>query len=397
MVRAYCVHMPCICRNDSAHGRGPGFPPGAAFVKGARMSEALTEIYDRHVADAAFKADAAQRAMLPRLDALRHWLERDQGRRGGLLSGLLVRPRDVPKGIYLWGGVGRGKSMIMDLFFAAVDIPDKRRVHFHAFMQEVHAALNEERKQGHSDVVRPVGVAMARNLRLLAFDEMQISDIADAMIVGRLFTVLFEQGVVIVTTSNRVPEDLYKQGLNRHLFLPFIDLLKQKMDVCALETETDYRRHRLAGEKVYFHPADAAARSEVDRIWAELTGGDSAPLTLRVQGRDVVLPEFHNGIARAPFWDLCGTPLGAADYLAIAKAVRVLVLEDIPCLSRRNYNEAKRFVTLIDALYEGRVRLIASAADLPERLYLEGEGTFEFARTASRLHEMQSAGWGDAE
>lgn len=358
----------------------------------------LTEIYDRHVAAEAFHADAAQRAILPRLDDLRGWLEAGSGReRGGLLSGLFGKSREVPRGVYLWGGVGRGKSMIMDLFFAAVDIPDKRRVHFHAFMQEVHAALNAERKKGGSDVLRPVGQAMARDIRLLAFDEMQVSDIADAAILGRLFTVLFEEGVVIVATSNRPPDDLYKNGLNRHLFVPFIELLKQKMDICELETEVDYRRHRLAGEQVYFYPADADARQRIDRIWEDLTGGDAAPLTLRVQGRDVVLELFHNGIARARFWDLCGKALGPADYLAIADAVRVLVLEDIPCLSRRNFNEAKRFVTLIDALYEGRVRLIASAADAPERLYLEGEGSFEFARTASRLHEMQSAGWGEAE
>jgi cell division protein ZapE len=362
------------------------------------MTEALTEIYDRHVASEALHADAAQRAILPRLDELRRSLEAGSGRESvGFLSGLFGKTRETPRGVYLWGGVGRGKSMIMDLFFAAVDIPDKRRVHFHAFMQEVHAALNDERKKGGSDVLRPVGVAMAQDLRLLAFDEMQVSDIADAAIVGRLFTVLFEEGVAIVTTSNRPPDDLYKDGLNRHLFLPFIDLLKQKMDIVELETETDYRRHRLSGEQVYFHPADATARERIDRIWDDLTGGDAGPLTLRVQGRDVVLPLFHNGIARARFWDLCGKALGPADYLAIADAVRVLVLEDIPCLSRRNFNEAKRFVTLVDALYEGRVRLIASAADLPERLYLEGEGTFEFARTASRLHEMQSAGWGEAE
>lgn len=356
----------------------------------------LTEIYDRHVAAEALHADAAQRAILPRLEEVRRALESRSGQGGnGFLSGLFGKPREAPRGVYLWGGVGRGKSMIMDLFFAAVDIAPKRRVHFHAFMQEVHAALNEERRKGGGDVLRPVGEAMAKHLRLLAFDEMQISDIADAAIVGRLFTVLFEQEVVVVTTSNRPPDDLYKDGLNRHLFVPFIDLLKAKMDIRELETETDYRRHRLAGEQVYFHPADAKARDHIDRIWEDLTGGEAGPLTLRVQGRDVVLPLFHNGAARAGFWDLCGKALGPADYLAIADAVRVLVLDDIPCLSRRNFNEAKRFVTLIDALYEGRVRLIVSAADAPERLYLEGEGTFEFARTASRLHEMQSAGWGE--
>jgi len=358
--------------------------------------ETLTEIYDRKVAAGALHGDAAQRGVLPRLQALREALEAPPPRRG-LLAGLLARPDPVPapRGLYLWGGVGRGKSMLMDLFFGALDIPGKRRVHFHAFMQEVHGALDVARRTGTDDALRPVAAGIADGLRLLAFDEMQITDITDAMIVGRLFGLLFEAGVSIVATSNRPPDDLYKDGLNRALFVPFIELLKARMDVCELESETDWRRHRLAGAQVWFTPAGAAARARVDAIWRDLTGGDAQPLRLHVKGREVVLPAFHNGVARAGFWDLCGRPLGPADYLAIAQAVRVLVIDDIPCLSRSNFNEARRFVTLIDALYEARVRLIASAADAPERLYLEGEGSFEFARTVSRLHEMQGQGWGD--
>jgi cell division protein ZapE len=285
--------------------------------------------------------------------------------------------------------------MLMDLFFAAVPIPDKRRVHFHAFMQEVQAGIAAARKKGLQDAIRPVADQIAGDIRLLCFDEMQVTDIADAMIVGRLFQYMFDRGVTVVTTSNRPPDDLYKDGLNRALFLPFIALLKARLDVHELETETDYRRHRLAGATVWFQPPDRAAKEAIDAIWMELTGGGGeGPLRLHVNGRDVILPDARSGVARASFWDLCGKPLGPADFLAIADAVRVLILEDIPRLSAENYNEARRFVTLIDALYEAKVRLIASAADVPERLYLEGAGSFEFERTASRLREMQSAGWG---
>jgi cell division protein ZapE len=273
------------------------------------------------------------------------------------------------------------------------DIP-ARRVHFHAFMQEIHAAMHDVRKTGVEDAITPVAQDVAASLRLLAFDEMQITDITDAMIVGRLFEALFADGVVVVTTSNRVPDDLYKDGLNRDLFLPFIALIKERMEVHELASPTDYRQDRLGGETVYFTPTGAAARAQMNAIWSDLAGGESAPLVLRVKGREVELPAFRNGVARAGFHDLCGRPLGPADFLALADAVKVLMIDDIPALSRNNFNEAKRFVTLIDALYEARVRLICSAAARPEMLYLEGEGTFEFERTASRLREMQAADWG---
>jgi cell division protein ZapE len=307
---------------------------------------------------------------------------------------LFRKPPPPPKGLYLWGGVGRGKSMLMDFFVAHLgDIP-ARRVHFHAFMQEIHGAMHEVRKTGVEDAITPVAQDEAASLRLLAFDEMQITDITDAMIVGRLFEALFADGVVVVTTSNRVPDDLYKDGLNRDLFLPFIALIKERMEVHELASPTDYRQDRLGGETVYFTPTGAAARAQMNAIWSDLAGGDSTPLVLRVKGREVELPAFRNGVARAGFHDLCGRPLGPADFLALADAVKVLMIDDIPTLSRNNFNEAKRFVTLIDALYEARVRLICSAAARPEMLYLEGEGTFEFERTASRLREMQAADWG---
>ncbi len=358
------------------------------------MRKSLTHIYDERVAEGTLRADPAQHAVLSDLETLRVWLEQNADRKVGLFAGLFARPAPPPKGLYLWGGVGRGKSMLMDLFIEALEIPNKRRVHFHAFMQEVHHGMHAARKTGVEDALAPVADGIIKDLRLLAFDEMQITDITDAMIVGRLFQKLFAAGVVIVTTSNRPPEDLYKDGLNRAIFLPFIDLLREKMQVAELESPTDYRQHRLEGAQVYFHPAGKAG-PEITALWTDLTGGGTGDaLRLPVNGREVVIPRFANGVGRATFWDLCAKPLGPADFLAIAEAVRVLILEDIPQLSASNYNEAKRFVTLIDALYEGRVRLIASAADEPERLYIEGTGSFEFERTASRLREMQAAGWG---
>ncbi len=358
------------------------------------MGTPMQAIYDDLVAAGEITADPAQHAVLPVLEDIRAFFETYEPARGGFF-GFRQKASDPPKGAYIWGGVGRGKSFLMDLFFEHVPTEAKRRVHFHAFMQEIHSGMHAARQRGVDDALRPVAEAVSAEVRLLCFDEMQITDITDAMIVGRLFEALFADGVVVVTTSNRVPSDLYKDGLNRQLFLPFIRLIEDRMVVHHLESPTDYRQHRLADTQVYFAPANAEARAAIDTLWTDLTGGSWGTLSLTVKGREVVLPGFQNGVARAPFWELCGQPLGPADYLAIAGAVRVLILEDVPRLSRSNFNEAKRFVTLIDALYEAKVRLIMSAADIPERLYIEGEGTFEFERTASRLREMQSAGWGE--
>ncbi len=351
----------------------------------------VTEAYEVRVASGDLDADPAQAAVLPELDRVARALTTVPSRK--VFGRVLKRTPEITAGIYLWGGVGRGKSMLMDLLHEVAGGDRSRRIHFHAFMQEVQGRLHEARKTRVDDALIPVAAAMSNGLRLLCLDEMQISDIADAMIVGRFFEQLLDAGVVVVTTSNRRPDDLYKDGLNRALFLPFIELVKTRLSVIQLASLRDYRQDRLAGEQVYFHPADASARAAVERFRRDFFRCGAEPLVLSVKGRKTKIPEFANGVAKARFPDLCGQPLGPADYLAIADAVRVLILEEIPYFSSENANETRRFVTLIDALYEARVRLIATAANAPERLQLEGNGAFEFERTASRLREMQSAEW----
>jgi cell division protein ZapE len=353
----------------------------------------LEDIYTDKVAHGTLHADPVQLAALPDLQTVLDALAAPPVKRSFFGR---AKARPPAPGLYMWGGVGRGKSMLMDLFHDAAPITRKRRVHFHAFMQEIQSALHEARKTGVDDAIRPVADAIIKDIDLLCFDEMQITDIADAMIVGRLFERFFAAGVVVVTTSNRPPDDLYKDGLNRALFLPFIAMLKERMKVHELASDTDYRQGRLSGEKVFFAPITSETRASVRAMFDDLTGHHAAPFTLHVKGREVLIPAFRNGIGRAGFHDLCGLPLGPADFLEVARVCRVLVLENVPRLGRSNFNQAKRFVTLIDALYEARVRLICSAAAQPDMLYIEGEGSFEFERTASRMMEMQAAGWGDA-
>jgi cell division protein ZapE len=357
-------------------------------------------LYRKRVAEGALDADPAQRLAVEKLQILAMRLgdyNPAKPKRVGL--GLFgwgrerLEEKPVP-GLYLYGGVGRGKSMLMDLFFDAAPVGRKRRVHFHAFMQEMHAGIAAARGRGVSDPVREVADKVADEATLLCFDEMQISDITDAMLVGRLFERLFERGVVVVTTSNRAPDALYKDGLNRNLFLPFITEIKDRLEVHQLESATDHRLDRLKGGEVYFSPLGPEATAALDRAWQDLAGGAGAPLELQVQGRAVRLPAFRNGVGRASFEALCGAALGPADYLAVAEAVEVLILDGVPRLGRARNNEAKRFVTLVDTLYEAKVRLVCSAAAGPDDLYVEGEGVFEFARTASRLHEMRGADWG---
>ncbi|MEO0357338.1 MAG: cell division protein ZapE [Pseudomonadota bacterium] len=347
----------------------------------------VSETYAALVAQGALVKDPAQVAALVELDRIATALAQPQKR------GWFAKAQNPPKGLYLWGGVGRGKSMVMDLF--ADCVPGTRRIHFHAFMQNAHLELAAARKRGVDDAVVPVADHLADGIRCLAFDEMQITDITDAMIVGRLFQQLMARGVVIVATSNRHPDDLYKDGLNRALFVPFIDLIKSELVVHQVVAEKDYRQDRLAGSQSYFTPLGADADQALDAVWNALAGGASAPLDLTVNGRVVVVPQYRNGVGQATFQDLCAEPLGPADYLALAQALKVLILRDVPILGPANNNEAKRFVTLIDTLYEARLRLVMSAASDPESLYPTGRGSFEFERTASRLREMQSADWAD--
>lgn len=363
------------------------------------MSDGPLRTFRAKVASGELRDDTGQRLAIEKLQLLHNRLanyDPKKPTRVGL--GLFgwgrekLREADVP-GLYLFGGVGRGKSMLMDMFFETAPLALKRRVHFHGFMQGVHAGMHAARKTGVDDALAPVAAEIADTATLLCFDEMQINDITDAMIVGRLFEALFKRGVVIVTTSNRHPDDLYKDGLNRNLFLPFIALINEKLDVHQLESPTDHRRARIEGVGTYHTPLGLRATAALDAACKVFSAQVGEPLVLPVQGRDVVLPQYYAGVARAGFDDLCGKPLGPADYLAIAAAVKVLVIDDIPILSPAKNNEAKRFVTLIDALYEAKVRLICSAAAEPDALYPEGRGAFEFARTASRLQEMRGADW----
>src|SRR5580658_1185122 len=326
---------------------------------------------------------------------------------GGLLARLLrLRPVDeAPElgtsGLYLVGEVGRGKSMLMDLFFAAADVARKRRIHFHRFMQEAHARIHAWRQtelrgaepEG-ADPIPPLADRIAAEAALLCFDEFQVNDIADAMILGRLFEALFERGVVVVATSNTRPDDLFKGQPGRDAFLPFIALMKRRLDVLMLDSGRDFRRARLRGMTTWHVPADARAERALDAAFAELTGNAAGHAeTLMVMGRAFTVPLAAEGVARFDFAALCGTALGAGDYLALATHFHTLILDAIPRLSPDNYDEARRFITLIDALYEHRVKLVASAAAAPDQLYRRGENAEMFERSASRLDEMQSQDW----
>ena len=343
--------------------------------------------YDAEIAAGRLTADPAQRAVMPELDRILSDLSKP------VKKGLFARKPEPIKGLYMWGGVGRGKSMLMDLLFENVTAT-KERWHFHAFMQEVHEALHQARQANERDALQVVSSKIAKNLRLLALDEMQIKDIADAMVVGRLFELLHAKGVTTLTTSNRPPDDLYKDGLKRQLFLPFIAFLMENLVIHDMQSSIDFRQQRLLGDQVYFAPNDEPARTRMDEIWAELSKQQESVFTLMVKSRELKIPRYFNGIGRFSFADLCAQPLGAGDYLALADYLRIFFIDDIPQLGRHNFNEAKRFVTLIDTLYEAKSRLICSAACAPEALYPDGEGAFEFQRTASRLREMQSQDWG---
>ncbi|MBI1237721.1 MAG: cell division protein ZapE [Alphaproteobacteria bacterium] len=337
----------------------------------------------------AIHPDPAQEAAARALDRLATQLRRYRPRRRGLFS--FGSPAPAPKGLYLWGGVGRGKSMLMDLFFDTVRFEPRRRVHFHAFMLEVHEMVRAWRAKQPGDPLPRVARDIAQDAGLLCFDEFHVTDIADAMILGRLFEALFKEGVVVVATSNRAPDTLYENGINRQLFLPFIALLKSRVDVLHVDGPLDYRLARMKGFSTYYTPLGPESQRGLDEAWDSLTDGAAGTRDeLMVQGRTLVVPAQAKGVARFSFTALCETPLGAADYLAIARTYHTLILSDIPQMGPEKRNAAKRFVTLIDVLYEERVKLVCSAATAPDALYQSGDGSFEFARTSSRLIEMQS-------
>ncbi len=356
-------------------------------------------LYRERAGDGAIRADAAQLRAVARLqylhDALRDYKPAATAQRGllGRFLGELLgeRPAEPPRGLYLWGPVGRGKSMLMDLFFASAPVVNKRRVHFHAFMLDVHARIERERRARTREPVATVAADLAAEAALLCFDEFQVNDIADAMILERLFRALFEAGTIVVATSNRPPDRLYEHGLQRDRFLPFIELLKDRLDQLELDSGRDYRLSRLTGRRVYHTPLDAASEHALRAHFAALT--DDTPIaseTLTVLGRELDVPRMAGNVAWFRFEELCSRPLAAADYLAIAERYAAIIVEGIPHLDPRRRNEAQRFHILIDTLYEARTLLIASAEVPPEEIYTAGDGAWEFQRTVSRLHEMQS-------
>jgi len=351
--------------------------------------------YEELLASGELRPDAEQRAAAEVLERVQQGLESRM--KTGFFHRLIGK-REAVRGAYMWGGVGRGKSMLMDLFHETLAIEAKRRVHFHAFMLEVHARIREERKKEAGDPIAPVAAAIAEEVRCLAFDEMVVNNSPDAAIMSRLFTALImEHGVCVVTTSNRPPRDLYKDGLNREHFLPFIALIEKELDVVELNGPADYRLDRIGGMASWHSPIGSEATAQVRELFFRLTdfapedaeNVPSADLDLG-GGRTLHVPKSLKGVAVFSFKRLCKEARGASDYLAIARDYHTVIIVGIPQMNREMRNEAARFLTLIDALYENRVKLFVTAEVEPEDLYPSGDGSFEFERTVSRLKEMQS-------
>ena len=373
-------------------------PPGFSRDFAAMSAR---ELYEALVVTKKIERDPAQETLLTRLTELEqrvaaHRLARRSHPVGWLFGS---RGNDTAKGLYIHGDVGRGKTMLMDLFFEASPVVRKRRVHFHEFMADVHERIRGIRQQlkagaiADDDPIRLTAAAVAEESWLLCFDEFHVTDIADAMILGRLFTRLFELGVVVVATSNVAPDELYRGGLNRALFVPFIATLKQHMAVLRLTARTDFRLEKLAGQKVWHVPADDDASAALDQAWRRLVGSESGmPQELAVKGRRLRVPRAAMGVARFFFHDLCEQPLAASDFLRIAHEFHTLIVDRIPVMGFEQRNAAKRFIILVDTLYDHAVKLVASAAAEPDALYQAAEGyeASEFRRAASRLIEMRS-------
>lgn len=382
---------------------GPAIAPGVARSRMVAMPDSPMSRYRAKLAAGEIQPDPGQELAVMKLQSLHGALHgyvpsRERGGRGFLrFLRKPVEEQPAPNGLYIYGDVGRGKSMLMDLLFDGAPVERKRRVHFHAFMQEIHARLHslrqnagDDRKGG--DVIPRLADEIATETTLLCFDEFVVNNIADAMILGRLFEACFERGVIVVATSNFAPDDLYRDGLQRERFLPFVALLKERMDVLQLEGATDYRMVRLSGVPTWHVPADTQARAELDRAFRRLADGElGAPEVIDVQGRALQVGRAAGGIGWFGFAELCDRPRGAPDFLAIARRYHAIILEDVPAMGPESRNQARRFITLIDALYEHNVTLVCSAAGAPHKLYQAGEGAFEFMRTVSRLVEMQSA------
>ncbi len=374
--------------------------------EGLPTFRSVRQDYDHRIERGDLRADGAQLALADRFDRLIEAIGRAApASKSSSLGWLFGRSRaraEPVRGLYIHGGVGRGKTMLMDMFFDHVPLKAKRRVHFNDFMADAHDRIQRHRealKAGRTDEKDPIPVVaadLAREARLLCFDEFSVTDIADAMILSRLFSALFSHRVVVVATSNVEPDDLYRDGLNRGLFLPFIQTLKAHCEVVGLDGPTDYRRQKLSGMPVYLAPLDADAQAAMDEAWAAATSGHvTGPRDIEVKGRTLHVPKANGRSARFSFADLCERPLGARDYLALADAFDTLFIDAVPVLRADQRNEAKRLILLIDTLYDRGVRLFASAQAEPEDLYPDGKGRekFEFERTASRLVEMRGEDW----